>query len=178
MANFFTRRRDDKEDTAPVEPDSSPAIPINLDIPPEEDLRQQLLRVLAELENVRRRSMREAENARRWEREEILRGFLSVLDSFDLALGSRGAETNQWTEGFSAIREQMAAVFTRFGVRPLDCLGAPFDPHQHEAVAVARIGGFEEGEVVEIIQSGYAFEDGTILRPAKVIVNGAAPENP
>jgi molecular chaperone GrpE len=177
MTSFFSRRREDEEDTSPVEPDSSPAIPINEERPPEEDVRQQLLRVLAELENLRRRSVREAENARRWEREEILRSFLSVLDSFDLALGARGAETNQWTEGFNAIREQMAAVFARFGVRTLDCLAAPFDPHQHEAVAVARIEGIEEGEIVEIVQSGYVFEDGTILRPAKVIVSGAPPEN-
>jgi len=172
MTSFFSRRSDDEKETAPGDGDSGETIPVESQ-ETAEDLREQMLRVLAELENMRRRVARDSDLARRREREEILRAFLNVLDSFDSALGARGAEGNQWVEGFHAIRDLMVATFARFGVRPVDSMGLDFDPHQHEAVAVAYVDGRPEGEIVEVVQSGYAFDDGTVLRPAKVIVNGA-----
>lgn len=177
MTSFFSRRSNDERDVTPTEAGIEEATPPKEaeESSAEADLRDQMLRVLAELDNMRRRSVRDAELARRREREDILRAFVDVLDSFDSALGAKGAEGNQWLEGFHAIRDQMIAAFARFGVRPVDSLGAIFNPHQHEAVAMAHVATLPEGEIVEVIQSGYVFEDGTVLRPAKVIVNGAAP---
>lgn len=176
MTSFFSRRSEDDQQTTPGDPDSNPPFPLEAEESAvEADLREKLLRTLAELENIRRRSVRDQEMARRREREEILRAFVGVLDTFDIALGSKGAEGNQWIEGFNAIREQMLATIARFGARPVDALGAAFDPHQHEAVAMAHVAGAEEGQVVEVVQTGFAFEDGTVLRPAKVIVNSARP---
>ncbi len=176
MTSFFSRRDNDEKDTAPADPDSEMPLPMG-EAPSgvEADLREQMLRVLAELDNLRRRTARDADLARKREREEILRAFVTVLDSFDSALGAEGAEGNRWVEGFHAIREQMVAVFAGFGVRPVESLGEVFDPHQHDAVAVAHVATRPEGEIVEVIQSGYAFADGTVLRPAKVIVNGGGP---
>jgi molecular chaperone GrpE len=174
MTSFFSRRSEDEQETTPGDPDSNPPIPLQAEESAvEADLREKLLRTLAELENFRRRSVRDQEMARRREREEILRAFVGVLDTFDIALNSKGAEGNQWLEGFNAIREQMLSTVAQFGARPMDALGTAFDPHQHEAVAMAHVADAGEGQIVEVVQTGYAFEDGTVLRPAKVIVNSA-----
>ena len=100
----------------------------------------------------------------------MLRGFLDVLDNFDRALGMQGAEANEWIDGFGAIRAQMLETLRRFGAEPFDAIGEQFDPNIHEAIATAHIPEKDEGEVVDEIQTGYRFSDGTILRPAKVIV--------
>jgi len=136
----------------------------------EPDFRDKYLRAAAEVDNLLKRIRRDVERARKSERSVVLKAFLDVLDNFDRALAMPGAEGNQWLEGFEATRQQMLETLKRFGATPFDSLGEPFDPHRHDAVAIAHIPDKEDGTVVEVIQMGYEFEDEDILRPAKVVV--------
>lgn len=138
--------------------------------PAADDFREKWMRAVAELANLRKRMTREIELSRVRERETVLRGFLEVLDNFDRALGLEKSEGNEWREGFGAIRAQMLETLRRFGAEPFDVIGEPFDPNIHEAIATVNISEKEEGEIVEEAQTGYRFMDGTILRPARVIV--------
>ncbi len=135
-----------------------------------DDLNHRLLRLAADLDNMRKRTAREVDSARQRERENILRGFIEVLDNFDRALAAGGAEQNEWIDGLEGIRNQMLEVLRRNGAKPFDALGERFDPVRHEALSTVPAADKPEGTILEVIQTGYAFDDGTVLRPAKVLV--------
>ena len=136
--------------------------------------KDQLLRTIAEMENVRRRSSREVENARKFAVEGLLSDLLPVLDSLEKAV-----ETAQNTAGAEAIAEGVELslkLFSdslgRFGVEQIDPLGAPFDPQQHEAMAMVPNADAEPNSVMEVMQRGYTL-NGRLVRAAKVIVTKA-----
>lgn len=136
--------------------------------------KDQLLRTIAEMENVRRRSSREVENARKFAVEGLLSDLLPVLDSLEKAV-----ETAQNTAGAEAIAEGVELslkLFSdslgRFGVEQIDPLGAPFDPQQHEAMAMVPNADAEPNSVMEVMQRGYSL-NGRLVRAAKVIVTKA-----
>ncbi len=135
-----------------------------------DDLNHRLLRLAADLDNMRKRTSREVDAARQRERENVLRGLIEVLDNFERALAAGGAEHNEWIEGLEGIRLQMLEVLRRHGARPFEALGEKFDPVRHEALSTVPTAEKAEGTIVEVIQTGYAFDDGTVLRPAKVLV--------
>jgi molecular chaperone GrpE len=126
------------------------------------------------MENVRRRSSREVENARKFAVEGLLSDLLPVLDSLEKAV-----ETAQNTAGAEAIAEGVELslkLFSdslgRFGVEQIDPLGAPFDPQQHEAMAMVPNADAEPNSVMEVMQRGYTL-NGRLVRAAKVIVTKA-----
>ena len=136
--------------------------------------KDQLLRTIAEMENVRRRSSREVENARKFAVEGLLSDLLPVLDSLEKAV-----ETAQNTAGAEAIAEGVELslkLFSdslgRFGVEQIDPLGAPFDPQQHEAMAMVPNADAEPNSVMEVMQRGYTL-NGRLVRGAKGIVTKA-----
>jgi molecular chaperone GrpE len=137
-----------------------------------DDLRNKLARTLADLDNMRKRQAREVAQLRSRERETLLLGFLEVLDNFDRALAAAGAEGSPWLEGVEGIRNQMLATFARFGAKPFDA-GTTFDANRHEAVAAFPVADKPDGTVLEVVQTGFVMEDGTLLRPAKVVVSRA-----
>jgi len=139
-----------------------------------DDLQNRLMRLAADLDNIRKRTHREIEAGRTRERESILRSMIEVIDNFERALSAAGAEQNEWLEGLEGIRLQMLEVLRRHGARAFEAGGAKFDPQRHEALAAVSIPNTEDGIVVEVIQIGYEFEDGAVLRPAKVVVNRIA----
>ncbi|MBN1866813.1 nucleotide exchange factor GrpE [Candidatus Sumerlaeota bacterium] len=141
---------------------------------PEKDpvvLRERWLRTAAELDNVRKRTADQIRRETMLERKAMLQGFLEVADSLDQALAAHRGEENDWFRGTRAILQQMHEVLGRFGARPFDALGSPFDPERHEAAArVPPTRETPDGTVVEVLQTGYEFDDGTLLRPARVVV--------
>ncbi|MDK2970356.1 MAG: molecular chaperone GrpE [Candidatus Sumerlaeota bacterium] len=162
-----------KSDREAAEKAASPPVPaVESDEAAETtELADKVLRLAAELENVRKRARRDVEVSRRRERAEVLVAFLEVLDNFDRAMAAQGAVENDWSEGIEGIYKQFTTVFARLGVRPLVALGEPFDPELHEAVAMAEVPDTAEGIVVEVTQKGYTLEDGEVLRPARVVVS-------
>ncbi|HUT23839.1 MAG TPA: nucleotide exchange factor GrpE [Sumerlaeia bacterium] len=134
--------------------------------------REKWLRALADLDNLRKRTSRQIAKSVQNERRTILSAFLEVVDNLDRGLKAHENEENEWVEGMKALRRQMLDVLKQFGVEPFESMDKPFDPHRHEAVAHARVPDRPEGTIVEVVRQGYAFDDETLLRPARVIVSG------
>jgi len=137
--------------------------------------REQMLRLAAELDNLRKRSARDVENARRFGSERLALALLPVRDSLEAAL-SLGAEADAQTllEGKRATLRLLDAALEQVGVTELDPQGAPFDPEQHEAMTMQPSETAEPNTVLSVIQKGYALNS-RLLRPARVIV-ARAPE--
>jgi len=192
----MTKRRHEDEaapsDTGPVERENDAAGPVDPDnidqveeiaeLSPEEVLRAERaefegkwLRVVAELDNVRKRSRREIADSRRFAQAEILRSLLDVQDNFERALQSAASTSD--TEESGGIRAGVELIFQNFrgllkdkGVEPIEALGAEFDPNVHEAVGQLPREGVEPGQVIEVVQQGFHFGD-MVLRPARVIIS-------
>jgi len=133
------------------------------------------LRVVAELDNVRKRSRREVTETRRFTQAEMLRSLLEVQDNFERALQSVGdnsdtGESGGFREGVELIFQKFRGVLKDKGVAPMEALGAEFDPNFHEAVGQLPREDTEPGLVIEVVQQGYHFGD-MVLRPARVIIS-------
>jgi molecular chaperone GrpE len=132
--------------------------------------RDQYLRALAELDNVRKRAQREVENASRYGLERFAVELLPVMDSLDLAVSnSARADARSLAEGQEATLKLLLRAFERLNIRAIDPVGAPFDPAQHEAVMAQESATAEPNAVLQVVQRGYELA-GRLLRPARVIV--------
>jgi molecular chaperone GrpE len=136
---------------------------------------QKWLRVVAELDNVRKRSRREVQETRRFAQADILRSLLEFQDNFERALQSAGDSSD--TDESAGFREGVELIFQKFrdvlkdkGVEPMEALGVEFDPNFHEAVGQLARADTEPGRVIEVVQQGFHFGD-MVLRPARVIIS-------
>jgi molecular chaperone GrpE len=143
--------------------------------PPIEELEAELARMedrykraLADLDNYRKRSAREADRRVLESREALLRDWLEVLDSVERAL--RMAPEDPLLSGLRAVLDQMETILDRHGVRRIDAVGQPFDPERHEAVAAQESEDAPDRTVLESTRSGFAIGD-RVLRPAQVVVS-------
>jgi molecular chaperone GrpE len=125
-------------------------------------------RALADLDNYRKRSAREADRRVLESREALLRDWLEVLDSVERAL--RMAPEDPLLSGLRAVLDQMETILDRHGVRRIDAVGQPFDPERHEAVAAQESEDAPDRTVLESTRSGFATGD-RVLRPAQVVVS-------
>lgn len=128
------------------------------------------LRVVAELDNVRKRNAREIQNARRFGVEGLAAELLTVVDSLEMALET-GAQVPAETllEGGQATLKQLRAAMEKFGVTVISPEGEPFDPEFHEAMTMQESDTAEPDTVLTVVQRGYRL-NGRLLRPARVIV--------
>lgn len=134
-------------------------------------LKDQVLRSLAEVENIKRRSARDVENAHKFAVEKLLSDLLPVIDSLEKAV-----ETASATEGAEPIAEGVELSLKLFidtlaksGVEQIDPLGAPFDPQEHEAMTMVPNPDAEPNSVMDVMAKGYRL-NGRLVRAAKVIV--------
>ncbi|MBX3730161.1 MAG: nucleotide exchange factor GrpE [Candidatus Sumerlaeia bacterium] len=167
MKDFFRFRSNARAD-AP-ESDMNPESPNAAPPAGEPEVPEAVLRLAAELDNLRRRTKRDIDFARRQERKKLLRAVLEVLDNFERALTA--AEDNPLREGLEGIRHQMLDMLKRFGVEPIAAQDADFDPERHDAVATAEVPDVPAGKVVEVVQPGYMLDCGDVVRPARVVVS-------
>jgi molecular chaperone GrpE len=131
------------------------------------------LRAVAELENYRKRSERELENARKYAVERFAQELVGVGDS--LEAGIVAATTNPGPallEGAQATLKQLLRAFDKAGIKVIDPLGQPFDPAWHEAMVAQESRDTAPNTVLSVIQKGYSL-NGRLLRPARVIVSKA-----
>ena len=135
------------------------------------ELKDQVLRSLAEMENVKRRATRDIENAHKFAVEKLLSDLFPVVDSLEKAV-----ETAEQTEGAQPIAEGVALSLKLFvdtlaksGVEQIDPLGEPFDPQVHEAMTMVPNPAAEPNSVMDVMQKGYLL-NGRLVRAAKVIV--------
>ena len=135
------------------------------------------LRAAAELENVRKRAIRDVEKARKYALENFGRDLLDVRDSLEMGLAAAdGADASVILDGSQATLKLLETVMERFGVEQIDPEGEPFDPAQHEAMTMQPSADAEPNSVLTVIQKGYSL-NGRLLRPARVIVAAAMPGN-
>jgi molecular chaperone GrpE len=131
-------------------------------------MRDEQLRERAELDNQRKRLVREVEQARRFANERLLGDLLPVFDSLEAGLQAAGADAKV-KEGLELTLRQLQRVAEANGLVTVDPAGQPFNPEQHQAVSVGDGGGAAANTVLQVFQKGYLLND-RLLRPALVVV--------
>ncbi len=129
------------------------------------------IRAQAELDNVRKRSVRDVENAHKYALEKFVNGLLPVMDSMELGISAAQSadEHSSLKEGMDLTLKMFRDVMDKFGVKEVDSEGEKFDPEKHEAVSMQEVEGSEPGTVATVLQKGYML-NGRLIRPAMVIV--------
>jgi molecular chaperone GrpE len=128
------------------------------------------LRAAAELENVRKRAMRDVEKAHKYALERFCTELLAVKDSLEMGVAAADkADAQSLLEGKEATLKLLATTMERFGVVELNPEGEPFNPEEHEAMTMQPSADVEPGSVLTVFQKGYAL-NGRLLRPARVVV--------
>lgn len=135
------------------------------------DAQDRLLRTQAELENYRKRSQREFEEARRYREIDLLRDLLPVLDNVYRAIDAaeKTNDVESLRSGFRMTAQQIEKVLADHGCRAIETEGAQFDPTVHDAILEQPTPGTPPGTVVGAAVRGYTLHD-RVVRPAQVIV--------
>ena len=135
-----------------------------------EDNWNKYLRIVAEMDNLRKRHTRDLENARRYGVEGLAAELLTVADSLEMALETgTEAPAESLLEGGRATLKQLQTAMEKYGVTVISPEGEPFDPELHEALTVQESDTAEPDTVLTVVQRGYQL-NGRLLRPARVIV--------
>ncbi len=136
------------------------------------DFENRYLRAIADLENYRKRSVREKEEVRLSATSAVIEDLLPVLDNMMLGLQSaeRHAEGASIRKGFEMVLEQFRNVLGEHGVREIRPDGEPFDPNVHECVSHQPSADVEEGVVIHTVRVGYRLRE-RLVRPASVVVS-------
>ena len=125
-------------------------------------------RAKADFENYRKRTAREAADAERRGKLALARDLVPSVDSLERAMAAAD-EGSDVARGLELVHGELVATLKRAGVESFDPVGERFDPAHSEAVSMQPASGVEAGVVVETLDRGYR-SDGTVLRPARVIV--------
>jgi molecular chaperone GrpE len=139
------------------------------------ELRDRLLRSVAEMENLRKRTEREIGDTRSYAIAAFARDMLTATDSLSRALmvlpakarENADAVTKGLIEGIEMTEREMQRLLAKHGVKPIEAEGQKFDPHKHQAMFEVPDPSRPEGTVVQVVQAGYAIGD-RVLRPAMV----------
>jgi molecular chaperone GrpE len=182
------------DETAPGAPEASDTVP-----PPAEaadpaaalateaaELKDRLLRTLAEMENLRRRAEREVADARSYGIANFARDILAVADNMERALQALDAEIREKAEpgvkalldGVELTERELIKVMEKHGIARIEPLGQKFDPNRHQAIYEVPDASVPPGTVAKVVQPGYTIGE-RVLRPAMVGVSkGGAKESP
>jgi molecular chaperone GrpE len=145
-----------------------------------EHLKDQMLRAMAEAENTRRRLNKELDDTRKYAVGNFAKEMLVVADNFRRALdavpkNAAGNDTlKQLVAGVEATERQLLAGFERFGIKKINPMGQPFDPHFHQVMMEVEDTNHPAGTVVQVMQEGYMIHD-RLLREAVVAVTKGGP---
>ena len=136
-----------------------------------DQLFERLQRVTAELENYRKRVQREREQWRQYALEDFLRDLLASMDNLERAIQAarESGDLDNLLAGLELIDRELHQTVERHGVQPIEALGRPFDPFEHEAVEVTPAGDEAPGTVTAVLQRGYRLHD-RVLRASRVRV--------
>ena len=144
-------------------------------------LKDRSLRLMAEMENMRRRTEREVGDAKTYGVSNFAREMLSVLDNLRRAVASvpaagvaESGPLRTLVEGVELTEKDFVSRLARFAVKPLDPQGKKFDPNMHEALFEMPDETVPSGTVVQVVETGYSIGD-RVLRPAKVGVSRGGP---
>jgi molecular chaperone GrpE len=139
------------------------------------EYKDKYLRLLAEMENTRKRHLRERQEMSLLANERIIADFLHPMDNLENALkysGQMSDEVKNWAFGFQMILDQFKEVLSQHGVKVVAVQGVEFDPHHHEAIELVETSEYPPGTIIEECTRGYQIGTRTI-RPARVKVAAA-----
>jgi len=137
-----------------------------------DELQNKYLRAAAELDNLRKRSVRDREEIASRTRANIIGDLLPAVDAFRLGLQDAQSreEAKGVVEGFAMVMTQMESILGEHGLSLIDATGQPFDTSLHEAVSHEASEDIEEGHVIYTVRTGYKLGD-RLLRPAAVVIS-------
>ena len=140
------------------------------------DLKDQLLRTLAENENLRKRTAKEIEQIKKYGHISLLRDFLNVVDNMERAVKSVTSENQSETgvknliDGIEIVLKEMKSLLDKNQIKKIEPLHEKFDYNFHQAMFEAKSSDHEEGLIIEVVQPGYILHD-RLIRPAMVGVS-------
>jgi len=145
-----------------------------------DELKDRLIRALAETENVRKRADRDRKDAETYGGTKLARDLLSVQDNLDRALKAADDSLREnhasFLEGVELTSRELLNAFAKHKIQPVTpATGEKFDPNRHQAMFEAPIPGAPPGTVIEVMQSGFTIAD-RLLRPALVGIAKAPPQ--
>jgi len=140
-------------------------------------LQDRLLRLAADFENFRKRTLREKEEAWRYGHQNLVKDLLATVDNLERAIeharGSEGGDLEGLLQGVELVLHELLGVLGQYGLEGIDAEGRPFDPALHEAMVQQPDASVAPNTVLQVYQKGYRLRD-RLLRPARVVVSGRA----
>ena len=137
------------------------------------EARQDMLRMQADMDNLRKRLVREHEKTRLRTLERFMNDLLPVRDSLERGLEAANdpaASVEALTEGKQLIMKMLTKAMGDHGLKTIDPAGEVFDPEKHEAMTMMASDQHDENTVIDVIEKGYQLHD-RLIRPAKVVVS-------
>jgi molecular chaperone GrpE len=137
------------------------------------EARQDMLRMQADMDNLRKRLVREHEKTRLRTLERFMTDLLPVRDSLERGLEAANdpaASVEALTEGKQLIMKMLTKAMGDHGLKTIDPAGETFDPEKHEAMTMLTSDQHDENTVIDVIEKGYQLHD-RLIRPAKVVVS-------
>jgi molecular chaperone GrpE len=134
---------------------------------------EKFVRTAADLENFRRRAMREKDDLRTTATGRVLEDVFPVLDTLSLAINAArqpNADLKSLVGGVDMVLSQLKTALANHGLKEISPAGQPFDPHQHEAISHQPSKDVKEEHVLNVVRPGYSL-NGRLLRPASVIIS-------
>lgn len=137
-------------------------------------LQDKVLRVTAEMQNMRRRMEEERSQLLKYEGEDLIKMILPVADNFERAIGvnedNLSEDIIKYLNGFKMIYSNLSNTLQNYQVEVIDCLNQPFDANSMEAVMVEENSDVEPNTVIQVLQKGYTYK-GKVIRHAMVKVS-------
>jgi molecular chaperone GrpE len=131
------------------------------------------VRLAADMENLRRRTVREKDELRQYAAGRVLEDLLPVLDNFGfglLAAKAPNADLKTLVGGISMVQDQLRKALETHGLKEINPLAAEFDPNLHESLSTQPSAEIAEGKVAQVVRIGYSL-NGRLLRPASVVLS-------
>lgn len=136
----------------------------------EEELKEQLIRLQADFMNYKKRVDKEKQGLIKFAIKDFVSDLLPIIDNFERALNSEEDKENGFYNGVELIYQDLMKLLKSHGVEEIKEVGEDFDPNLHHAVIMEESDEYEEGKVIEVLQTGYKIED-KLVRPAMVKVS-------
>ena len=173
-------KKDIKQEEVKVEKEPKKEKKVKVDKEKEElknknaELNDKVLRISAEMQNMKRRYEEEISRIYKYDGEEIIKQLLTVVDNFERAIAlddeNLEDELSKFLSGFKMVYTNLLSILNAKGVSEIECQGLLFDPTTMQAVLTDKVDNVEPGHVIEVLQKGYKYNE-KVIRPAMVKVN-------
>lgn len=139
------------------------------------DARDEMLRMRAETDNLRKRLQREKQDCVQFANERLIKQLIPIFENLDRALKAPDTNVDSLKEGVKLTSDQAHALFKKENVEPIKAVGEPFDPSIHEVLSQMESNDHDENTVIEEYSKGYRM-NGRVLLPSRVVTSKKPPE--